>query len=102
MKYLSSFFLLTLLILIVACDKNSENELIVDKYLFEQIIDSLNSKHALKSKEILIGRYESDEVMSFIRSDLEAEFRNDSVGPGFFSKRTNSILRRFIIFQFEI
>jgi hypothetical protein len=42
----------------------------------------LNSKHALKSKEILIGRYESDEVMSFIRSDLEAEFRNDSVGPG--------------------
>jgi hypothetical protein len=54
----------------------------IDKLVFYQVMDTLDIKHNLKHKQIIIGRYESDEVIAYVKENLKDELEDDSTGPG--------------------
>ena len=65
-----------------SCSKNDkEIRGRIDKQVFFQILDTLDVKHNLKNKQIMIGRYESDEVIDYVKENLKDELENDTTGP---------------------
>jgi hypothetical protein len=69
--------------IISSCNKNDrETSIWIDELVFFQIMDSLDLKHDLKNKQIKIGRYESDDVINYVKENLIEELENDTTGPG--------------------
>jgi hypothetical protein len=81
MKYLRLFYLLIILVELISCTNQDETNNFVSKDIFYEVLDSLEDSHGLKNKLITIGRYESDEVIEFIKEGLASEFGRADSGP---------------------